>query len=236
MAITTIHNILEEFREAAYSNRDLGDKFERLMANYLSTDPLYKDMYSDVWLWMEWPDRGKQPDTGIDLVAKERYTGDYCAIQCKFYDPAHTLQREDIDSFFTPSGKSFPTNTGAKSFTSRIIVSTTDKWSRHAEEALNDQQIPVLRIRVQDLENSLIDWGQFSLKRPDLIKLRAKKNLRPHQKTARDHVIIGVAEADRGKLIMACGTGKIFTALKIAEEFAANKQTSKQAIVATFFF
>lgn len=221
MAITTIHNILEEFRESASSNRDLGDKFERLIANFLVTDPLYKDLYSDVWLWMEWPDRGKQPDTGIDLVVKERYTGDYCAIQCKFYDPAYTLQKGDIDSFFTASGKSFPTSVGAKSFTSRIIVSTTDNWSKHAEEALNNQQIPVLRIRVQDLENSPIDWGQFSLKRPDLMKLRAKKKLRPHQKTARDHVIEGLTEADRGKLIMACGTGKTFTALKIAEEFAA---------------
>lgn len=226
MAITTIHHILEEFREAASSNRDLGDKFERLMANYLATDPLHKDMYSDVWLWTEWPERGKQPDTGIDLIAKERYTGDYCAIQCKFYDPAHTLQKADIDSFFTASGKSFPTNVGVKCFTSRIIVSTTDNWSKHAEEALNNQQIPVLRIRVQDLESSPIDWGKFSLKRPDLMKLRAKKKLRPHQKIARDNVIVGLTEAERGKLIMACGTGKTFTALKIAEEFAAKASNS----------
>jgi len=79
----------------------------------------------------------------------------------------------------------------------------------------------VMRIRVQDLENSPIDWGEFSLKRPDLMKLRAKKQLRPHQKIALNHVLAGLAEADRGKLIMACGTGKTFTALKIAERFAA---------------
>jgi len=76
---TTIHSLLEEFRQAATSKRDMGDKFERLFANYLVTDPLYKDKFSDVWLWTEWPGRGKQPDTGIDLVAKERSTGDYCA-------------------------------------------------------------------------------------------------------------------------------------------------------------
>ena len=74
--MTTVHHILEEFREAATSNRDLGDKFERLIATYLVTDPLYQDKYSDVWLWGEWPDRGNRPDVGIDLVAKERYTGD----------------------------------------------------------------------------------------------------------------------------------------------------------------
>ncbi len=210
--MTTIHTLLEEFRQAKTSNREMGDKFERLFANYLVTDPLYQDKYSDVWLWGEWPDRGKQPDTGIDLVAKERYSGEYCAIQCKFYDPAHSLEKSDIDSFFTASGKA--------PFTSRIIVSTTDKWSKHAEEALRNQQIPVTRLRVQDLENSPIDWGQFSLKRPQDIKLKDKKKLRPHQKTARDKVIDGFKGCDRGKLIMACGTGKTFTALKIAEEQA----------------
>ncbi|KAB2907047.1 MAG: DEAD/DEAH box helicase [Ignavibacteriaceae bacterium] len=209
---TTIHTLLEEFRQAKTSNREMGDKFERLFANYLVTDPLYQDKFSDVWLWGEWPDRGHQPDTGIDLVAKDRYTGEYCAIQCKFYDPAHTLQKGDIDSFFTASGKA--------PFTSRMIVSTTDKWSNHAEEALRNQQIPVTRLRVQDLEDSPIDWGQFSLRNPKDIKLKEKKRLRPHQKTALNKVIEGFKASDRGKLIMACGTGKTFTALKIAEEQA----------------
>ena len=209
---TTIHTLLEEFRQAKTSNREMGDQFERLIANYIFTDPLYQDKFSDVWLWGEWPDRGNQPDTGIDLVAKDRYTGEYCAIQCKFYDPTHTLQKGDIDSFFTASGKA--------PFTSRIIVSTTDKWSNHAEEALRNQQIPVTRLRIQDLEDSPIDWGQFSLKRPQDIKLKDKKKVRPHQKTALDKVIEGFKLADRGKLIMACGTGKTFTALRIAEEQA----------------
>jgi len=208
---TTIQSLFEEFRQAAKSKRDLGDKFERLVANYLVTDPLYEDKYSDVWLWMEWPGRGTQPDTGIDLVAKERYTDDYCAIQCKFYDPSYTLQKSDIDSFFTTSGK--------PPFTSRIIISTTDKWSVHAEEALNNQHIPVTRLRVQDLANSPIDWSQFSLRNPKDIKLKEKKKLRPHQTKALNAVLNGFKLADRGKLIMACGTGKTFTSLKIAESF-----------------
>ncbi len=210
---TTIHTILEEFRLAATSNRDLGDKFERLIAAYLKTDPLYEDKYSDVWLWGEWPDRGNKPDTGIDLVAKERYTGEYCAIQCKFYDPAHTLQKADIDSFFTASGK--------QPFTSRIIVSTTDKWSDHAEAALQNQHVPVSRMRVQDLADSPVDWSHFTLKRPQDITVKPKKTLRPHQQLAQDKVLAGFKEADRGKLIMACGTGKTFTALKIAEALAS---------------
>lgn len=215
---TTIHTILEEFRQAAKSKRDLGDRFERLIANYLVTDPLYKDKYSDIWLWMEWPDRGKQPDTGIDLVAKERYTGEYCAIQCKFFDPGYTLQKGDIDSFFTTSGKA--------PFSSRIIVSTTDKWSVHAEEALQNQRIPITRLRVQDLEDSPVDWSQFSLTRPQDIKLKAKRKLLPHQATALVKVLDSFKATDRGKLIMACGTGKTFTSLKIAEQLAlSNNQT-----------
>ena len=117
--MTTIHAILEKFHEAATSNRNLGDKFERLVPNYLVAATQYKEIYSDVWLL----DRNNQPDTDIHLVAKERDTGGYCAIQCKFYDPAHTLQKADIDSFFTASGKS--------PFTSRMIVPTTDKWGIH---------------------------------------------------------------------------------------------------------
>jgi len=73
----TIHSILEDFRQAATSNRDLGDTFEKLVATYLTVEPLYQGRFSDVWLWTEWPGRGNQPNTGIDLVAKERYTGEY---------------------------------------------------------------------------------------------------------------------------------------------------------------
>lgn len=215
--MTTIHSILEEFREAATSNRDLGDKFERLLATYLVTDPLYQDKYSDVWLWNEWPDRGNKPDVGIDLVAKERYTGDYCAIQCKFYDPAHTLQKADIDSFFTASGKA--------PFKHRMIVSTTDKWGKHAEEALENQHLPVSRLRVQDLADSPVDWSHFTLKRPDLLKLKKKNSLRQHQKLARDKVESGFQSSARGKLIMACGTGKTFTSLKIAEKLVPEHGT-----------
>ncbi|MFK4389872.1 putative helicase [Peribacillus frigoritolerans] len=207
--MTTIHSILEEFRKAPRSNRDMGDKFERLIASYLMTDPMYKDKYSEVWLWSDWPLRNNRPDTGIDLVAKDRYSGEYCAIQCKFYDPSYTLQKGDIDSFFTASGKS--------PFSSRLIVSTTDKWSKHAEDALINQHIPVARMRVQDLADSPVDWSQFSINRPQNIKLRKKKVLREHQNVALNKVTEGFREADRGKLIMACGTGKTFTSLKIAE-------------------
>jgi predicted helicase len=70
---------------------------------------------------------------------------------------------------------------------------------------------------VQDLAESAIDWSQFSLNQPDKLKIKPKKTLRPHQTKALEKVISGFAASDRGKLIMACGTGKTFTSLKIAE-------------------
>lgn len=208
----SIHAVLEQFREEARNNRDLGDRFERLMCRYFELDPIYADRFSRVWMWNEWPDKGNIGDTGIDLVAQMRATGEYCAIQCKFYLPDHTLAKEDIDSFFTASGKA--------RFTSRIIVSTTDIWSKNAEDALHGQSIPVSRLRVQDLDNSPVDWSQFDLRRPIALGLRAKKSLREHQATALKDVVAGLTKADRGKLVMACGTGKTFTALRIAERIA----------------
>jgi predicted helicase len=209
---TTIHDILAEFRAEASSNRDLGDRFERLICRYLELDPLYAEQFSNVWMWNEWPKKGKVGDIGIDLVAEVRATGEYCAIQCKFYLPDHTLSKEDIDSFFTAAGKSL--------FTSCMIVSTTDKWGKNAEHALAHQSKPVTRLRVQDLDDSPIDWSKFSLARPQDLGLRPKKQLRDHQKKALDNVSSGLAAADRGKLIMACGTGKTFTSLRIAEHLA----------------
>jgi predicted helicase len=203
----TIRDILEFFREEARNNRDLGDKFERLIAAYLTKDPYYATHFSDVWLWMEWPGRNNMGDIGIDLVAQERATGDFTAIQCKFLDPDSYLQKENIDSFFTASGK--------KPFTQRMIICTTDKWGRNALDACENQQPPVTKLRFQDLDDSAIDWSDFKINRPQDIKFKAKKKLRPHQTAARDDVQKGFKTADRGKLIMACGTGKTFTALKI---------------------
>src|SRR5680860_126526 len=98
---TSIHDILDELRASATSERDKGDRFERLIQAYFKTDLMYANQYSDVWLWGEFPDRHHKPDTGIDLVAKHRETGELTAIQCKFYASHHYLQKSDIDSFFT---------------------------------------------------------------------------------------------------------------------------------------
>ncbi|WP_198116800.1 DEAD/DEAH box helicase [Massilia rhizosphaerae] len=212
----TFKELLDELTAAARSNHDKGTQFEKLIANYLLTDPQYADRLAEVWLWSEWPDRWAT-DVGIDLVARERSTGEYWAIQCKFYEQAHYLQKADIDSFFTASGKRFSTTDGERSFAHRVIVSTTDRWSKHAEDALANQTISVSRLWFKDLADSPIDWSQFSLSNIKDIRLKKKKDVRPHQSEAIGKVLEGFEALDRGKLIMACGTGKTFTALRLME-------------------
>lgn len=214
--MTALQRILSQFREMTLTERDKGTSFENLMVQYFKTEPFYKEQYSEVLSYSEWVDRygadlriSTKKDTGIDLVAITA-DGEFHAIQCKNYSPDHTIGKSDIDSFFTASGKSY--------FSHRIIVTTTDKWTGNAQDSLENQHPPVSRIDLHNLESSVIDWSQYH----DDIKpvLKAQKQLREHQIDALNATVNGLKTADRGKLIMACGTGKTFTSLKIAETMA----------------
>ena len=99
-----------------------------------------------------------------------------------------------------------------------MIVATTSRWSDHAEAALEDQQPPVTKIDLHTLEESPIDWSRFAP--GQTLVRRAKKTPLPHQVNAVAKVVAGFAKHERGKLVMACGTGKTFTSLKIAEQVA----------------
>ncbi|MFG0243804.1 MAG: DEAD/DEAH box helicase [Phycisphaerales bacterium JB054] len=211
--VSSLDAVLQQFREDARNNRDLGDRFERLMFRFFELDDIYADRFDKIWMWNDWPDKGAVGDIGIDLVARDRATRELVAIQCKFYLPEHTLSKGDIDSFFTAMGR--------EQFSSGMIVSTTNKWGKNADDALNHQTKPVTRLSVHDLEASPIDWSRFDARRPQDLARKPKYKPKPHQKEAIDDVVRGFQESDRGKLIMACGTGKTFTALKIAEAQAA---------------
>lgn len=210
--MSALQQLLNTYRSVALTEREKGTYFEELILCYLRNEAAYKDLYSKVWTYANWAkEQGIDArDTGIDLVAQTLGTNEIHAIQCKLYSEDYRLQKKDIDSFFTASGK--------KPFAHRLIVSTTNHWSEHAEEALRDQQPPVSKIDLFDLENSQIDWAQYQPKAAPALKPR--KKLLPHQVNALTAVQAGLQTADRGKLIMACGTGKTFTSLKIAENLA----------------
>lgn len=204
--------LLDSYRSASVTEREKGTYFEELICVYLRNEATYRDLYDQVWTYADWAKEqglsGK--DAGIDLVARTQGTGEYHAIQCKLFAEDYKVQKKDIDSFFTASGKA--------PFSHRIIVTTTNNWSEHAEDALQGQQPPVSKIDLQALEDSQIDWAKYQSSKA--VALKSKKQLREHQQTALNAVAAGLKDAERGKLIMACGTGKTFTSLKIAERLA----------------
>ncbi|GJL73971.1 type ISP restriction/modification enzyme [Nitrosomonas sp.] len=211
--MSALRDLLASYRSASKTEREKGTYFELLIKDFLKHDPTYSPNFSDVWTYAEWAESQgiEKHDVGIDLVAKLAEEDGYCAIQCKFYDENHRIQKSDLDSFFTASGK--------KGFARRYIVDSTRRdWSEHAENALRNQAIDTHRIGLADLENSPVDWSIYSPGKS--VKLQAKKTLREHQTDALKAVKEGLSQADRGKLIMACGTGKTFTSLKIAESLA----------------
>lgn len=152
-------------------------------------------------------------NTGIDLVAIENVTQNprIFAIQANFYEAGAKLRKGDgIDSFLSTMGK--------PPYTNGLLILTTSLASEHVTALIQGRDKPVNTVLLSDLENSQIDWTQYQPKQA--IALKAKKELRDHQQTALNAVTAGLQTAERGKLIMACGTGKTFTSLKIAERLA----------------
>ena len=216
--MSDLRDLLNKYRTAAHTEREKGTYFEELIKDYLKNDPVQSSIYDEVWTFKDWADAQgiNANDTGVDLVARIREDGTFCAIQCKFYDEDKTIQKGDIDKFFAASSKSH--------FTRRLFVDTTRKeWGRNALDTLNDQNIETNRIGLETLEQSPIDWSLYAQDRE--IKLTEKKQLREHQQIALAKVEEGLKTADRGKLIMACGTGKTYTSLKIAEKIAGPGKT-----------
>ena len=210
--MSALSALLDAYRSAALTEREKGTYFEELICAYLRNEATYRDLYDKVWTYADWAkEQGLDGrDTGIDLVARTQGTSEHHAIQCKLYAEGYKVQKKDIDSFFTASGKA--------PFSHRVIVTTTNNWSEHAEDALQGQTPPVSKIDLQALEDSQIDWAKYQPQQA--VPLKAKKKLREHQQSALNAVAAGLKDAERGKLIMACGTGKTFTSLKIAERLA----------------
>lgn len=204
------------------AQRDRGTYFEYLVLAYFRNEPTYKNEFENVWMLSEVPSEYGIPktDIGVDLVAKT-YTGELVAIQAKFY--RHAIQKSNIDSFLGEIGKSY--------YSSGIIVSSTDKWGRNAEQALADRS-DVMRIGLSDLRNSCIDWTKFSFEKPEAVSVKAKKEPRYYQKKVISSALDYYKDNDRGQLIMAPGTGKTFTSLKIAEAMA--KEANKDQFVVLY--
>ena len=215
MAIDGFRRVLDRIRATADSEAAKGRLFERLMKAYFEADPLYRERFSGVRLWGEWA-AGRPgfdgADIGIDLVAEER-AGGVCAVQCKCHAPGTRISKAHVDSFIAASNRD--------SFTARILVDTGAGWGPNAEKIVAAAKPACQTLRFGDLASRPFDWPNLIRGAPeDLRYLGAPFELRPHQRRAFDDVKKGFRAHDRGKLAMACGTGKTLAALRIAEEAA----------------
>lgn len=215
-------SLVQQINELAETQRDRGTYFEYLARAYFQNEPTYQNEFKNIWMLADVPEKHGIPktDIGVDLVA-ETFTGELVAIQAKFYDRA--IQKSNIDSFLSELGKNY--------YKSGIIVASTDKWGKNAEKALADRS-DVVRIGLSDLRNSRIDWDKFSFERPDEVTVKAKKKPRYYQKEVIEKALTYFKENDRGQLIMAPGTGKTFTSLKVAEAMA--KESDKEQYVVLY--
>ena len=210
--MTALDSLLETYRTQTATQRDKGTAFEKLIAAWLVTDPVQSKRIAKAELWGEWAHRQgvSRSDVGIDLVC-ERHDGGLAAVQCKLFDPDRRIMKSDIDSFISTS------NTGE--YAERLIVETTEvPWSENAREMVAGQSIPATSIGLQNLRESRVDWSRFAAT-GDIVRAEPK-TLRDDQVEALEETVSGLKTADRGKLVMACGTGKTLTSLRIAEELA----------------
>ena len=223
----TLNKILELLEKDSESKREKGSKFEILIKNWFLTKKLYADNIKEIWLWDEFPYRDQfgGSDSGIDLVICNE-KDEFIAIQCKFYKQDSEISKSDVDTFISTSAKLFEVDGEKRKFSGRIFVSTTNKWSKKANNLIENQEINVQRISRDQLENSDVDWSKIYSGKLGKEARRQSKIIREHQKEAIYSVNEYFKENDRGKLIMACGTGKTFTSLKIAEN-----ETNKNGLV-----
>ena len=217
--MSSLQNALSIIREKSNNDTELGNAFERLTKVFLENDATQTQQYSKVWHYSDWAREQEgypTKDIGIDLVAKLRDEDGYCAIQCKFYQSEYSISKADLDSFISASASS--------DFTRLMLIDTsTQAVSKNAQSVFDNLTKEYIRIQLSELEESRIDWSVYI--KDGTVRLHSKKTLRDHQIKALNAVRKGLAEDDRGKMIMACGTGKTFTSLCIAEDLAGVGKT-----------
>ena len=204
----TIGEAIEAIRGTALTESEKGTRFETLVRQVLPTLPEY-DMRK-VWRFGDWPQRESRmgrdrSDLGIDLVA-ELNSGEFVAIQCKFWGEHRRLSFRDLATFFADAA---PIKERDHEFACLMVVATC----------------PLTASALKQLRGRNGRHVSFYHKHRD-DRLDYKSIKRPHTPLPRqaDAIVTcvrGLQNHDRGRLIMACGTGKTFTALRVAEALSA---------------
>jgi len=210
---------LNLIREKSNNDHELGLAFERICKIFFEKDATQTQEYSQIWHYKDWAKQNSgysETDIGIDLVAKLRNHEGYCAIQCKCYQSEYSISKSDIDSFISASSTS--------DFTRLVLIDTSAQpLGKNSQSVFDNLNTDYVRIQQSELEYSRIDW--LSYINDGNVILHTKKELRDHQIKALNTICEGLDIDDRGKMIMACGTGKTFTSLRIAEKIAGVGKT-----------
>ncbi|CAG0992625.1 Putative DNA repair helicase RadD [Anaerolineales bacterium] len=189
-----------------------GKQFEHFVKWFLKADPEWATQVDEVWLWDEWPGRWGA-DCGIDLVILHK-DGDNWAVQAKCYSPDYDITKHDVDKFLSESNR--------PSIQHRLLIATTDRIGANAKQVCDAQEKPVVRFLLSDFDKSALDYPASFAELPKA-KRKPRPEPRDHQIEARAAVVQGLQTADRGQLIMACGTGKTYVTLWIKEHLDAQR-------------
>jgi superfamily II DNA or RNA helicase len=192
------------------SGTEFGRDFEWLCKWYLENAAIYRGQFRKVWRWSEWPDCWGR-DCGIDLIA-ETHDGEVYAIQCKAVSQEHTVTKAEIDSFLSESNR--------RKIDYRLLIATTDNIGANAMRTIENQAVHASVVLRGDLASAELEWPTEiggAAPRPKLAKPK------PHQKAAIKNAVAGFKKHDRGRLIMACGTGKTLTGLWVNEKLKSRR-------------
>ncbi|WRA41355.1 DEAD/DEAH box helicase [Helicobacter pylori] len=210
------YELIKEKLHAIPNLRHKGSLFEKISKQFLQEHDSANE-YESIDLWYDWELRGKERDKGIDIVITTS-NKEHIAVQCKFHQ--NSISYNDISPFLTQ----LLSGVGEVKFKKGIIISTSNLTSE-ALKAIEQIRstgmgIDIDEITEEDFIYSRIDWEKFDpTKTEDEIPLCDKKRPRPHQTEAIEETkkYFSNPKNARGKLIMACGTGKTYTSLKIME-------------------
>ncbi|GAA9648119.1 hypothetical protein HpVH149_11840 [Helicobacter pylori] len=215
MSEISTYKLIKEKLQAIPNNALKGSWFEKVSKRFLKEHDS-ADEYESIDLWSDWELRGKEGDRGIDMVITTA-SKEYIAVQCKFHQDSVSLN--DLSTFLLK----LQSGVGEVAFKKGIIISTSNLSSNALEEIeqiRKSKGIDIVEISEEDFIYSQIDWEKFDpTQTQGELPLCDKKKPRPHQieaiKATKEY--FSNPKNTRGKLIMACGTGKTYTSLKIME-------------------
>ncbi|GAA7625967.1 hypothetical protein HpMMM27_12260 [Helicobacter pylori] len=215
MSEISTYKLIKEKLQAIPNQRLKGSWFEKVSKRFLKEHDS-ADEYESIDLWSDWELRGKEGDRGIDMVITTT-SKEYIAVQCKFHQDSVSLN--DIATFLSK----LQSGVGEIGFKKGIIISTSNLSSNALEEIeqiRKSKGIDIVEISEEDFIYSQIDWEKFDpTQTQGELPLCDKKKPRSHQieaiKATKEY--FSNPKSTRGKLIMACGTGKTYTSLKIME-------------------